>query len=161
MIARLADDIASSSHHKGTDWTPYPPLVASPNHGMSFIALLPYILPNSLYAAALPDRNDTLLSPQEESDTSVQLRPNDQLTCIDEGMAGTDRADESPTEEMFAGKGSWHGIGQFLRFTPELEREAARIAANAFGWEAGDKNNKVGPEQSQTVASVPLWYFSH
>lgn len=143
-MSSLTDLFFLSAGRLGTDWTPYPPGVSLPNRRMSYIAFLPYLLPDSLYAATLPDRNDTLHPPKDKSDTSVQLRPNNQLACIDEGMAGTDRADESPFEEMFAGKGSWHGIGQFLRFTPELNREAARIAANAFGWQEEDHGNKVG-----------------
>lgn len=97
---------------------------------MSFLDFIPYLLPQSPFAATLPYNPEV-------------LRPNDHLACIDEGMSGTDRGDASPVDEMLAGKSSWAGIGRHLHFTPELEKEAARIVANAFGWEGEGHGNKV------------------
>lgn len=120
-------------------WTPYPPLVSVPGRQMSYLAFVPYLLPSSPFAAALPNT------------TGVSLRPNDQLACLDEVMAGTDRADVTPYEELGTGKGSWAGIGKQLRFTPALEKEARRVVARAFGWEGEGKGKKVSRVASRSL----------
>ena len=135
----------------GPVWSPYPPAVALPPRQMSYLAFLPYLLPSSLYAASLPQ--------------AASIRPSDQLACIDEVMAGTDRADVTPYEELGRGNGSWAGIGREMRFTRELGQEARRIVGRVFGWGENQegKGKKVSPSDdplSRQLALLTLFLLS-
>ena len=132
----------------GPVWSPYPPAVALPPRQMSYLAFLPYLLPSSIYAASLPQ--------------TAAIRPNDQLACIDEVMAGTDRADVTPYEELGRGNGSWAGIGREMRFTRELGQEARRIVGRVFGWGENQegKGKKVSPSDDPLSGRLALLTLS-
>ncbi|KAL7410991.1 hypothetical protein BDY24DRAFT_398276 [Mrakia frigida] len=113
-----------------TTWTNYPPLVKNPKERlMSFLHLVPYLLPNSPFAETLASSN--------EGGFRATMAPNNSFACIDETMAGSDGGEVGPMEEIGYGRGSWKAVGRFLRFRDELESEGRRIAGRIFGWEEG------------------------
>lgn len=105
---------------------------------MSFLHLVPYLLPNSPFAETLASSN--------EGGFRATMAPNNSFACIDETMAGSDGGEVGPMEEIGYGRGSWKAVGRFLRFRDELESEGRRVAGRIFGWEEGGGERPVSLE---------------